>query len=425
MQDRVALASATVRMASIPGRALVLFILSYSVLLYHYGWRAGIFTLGLGLLAGFVAIAFRHFGNTAYWRSALAYGLFFITPALTLTGQIGVLTGFGGSSASLPWLGVAFASTALALQVSRNELRWQTLFQILQPLRFNSGPCALPPPTGDTTVPRLTIRRVVSYGGWLVLGGFFYGVIASGIAPLLILRHSTDALDILAFAILFEAYVYFNFSGISFMVYGTLKLAGVPVVRNFNSPFSAKDLIGYWQRWHISLSTILKGLFFKPLRSTIGLPLTVLLTFLFSALWHGVSLNFLVWGVFHATAWLAARALGKSIHPRIGIILNALLFPVVVVIGRLLFSEENSQTLLLKLKNLLLFSSSTDAWLLNISIDTKTAVILTGAMAWVLTEVFSRRKNYTLLRKPWITATMIILCLFLGNSGLGGVYGAR
>ncbi len=424
-EHRVSLAATPVCSVGIPSRALVLFVLSYGVLLYHYGWQAGILTVGVGLLAGFAAIAFRRRDNKAYWRGALAYGLFFLTPALTLSGQIGVLTGFGGSSASLPWLGVAFVSTALALQVVRNELRWQTLFQILQPLRFNSGPCALTPRTGSSTVPRLTLRRVVSYGGWFVLGGFFYGVIASGIAPLLILRHSTDALDILAFAILFEVYVYFNFSGISFMVYGALKMAGVPVIRNFNSPFAASDLIGYWQRWHISLSSILKGLFFNPLRAIAGLSCAVIGTFLFSALWHGVSFNFLLWGIFHATGWLATRALGKGLPARSGAILKAAIFPVVVVLGRLIFSESDSQTLLLKLKNLFVFSSSENALLPNLSLDTTTAVILVAALGWVLTEVVSNRKNYTLLRKPWVTLALIVLCAFLGKTGLGGVYGAR
>ena len=425
MQHSVSLAVAPLRRVGIPERALVLFIISYGLLLYHYGWQAGIFTLGVGLVAGVVAIAFRLSRNTAHWRSALAYGLFFLTPALTLSGQIGVLTGFGGSSASLPWLGVAFISTALALQVARNEIRWQTLFQILQPLRFNSGPCALTAPTGTGTVRRLTFRRVVSYSGWFVLGGFFYSVIASGIAPLLVLRNSTDALDILAFAILFEAYVYFNFSGISFMVYGALKMAGVPVIRNFNSPFAAKDLIGYWQRWHISLSTILKGLFFNPLRATAGLSIAVTATFLFSALWHGVSLNFLLWGIFHAIGWLSTRALGNVLPTKAGVILKATIFPVVVVLGRLMFSEADSQTLLLKLRNLFAWTSSENAWLLNLSLDTKTEVILAGALAWVLTEIFSNRKKYTLLRKPWVTTILIVLCAFFGSSGLGGVYGAR
>ena len=417
--------AAAKRAPAVPVRACALFILSYGFLLQHYGWRAGIFTLGAGILVGSVALLFKRQDCALHWRSMLAYGIFLLTPALTWSGQIGVLTGFGGSSASLPWLGIAFVSAALALQVRRGQVSWLGLFHTLQPLRFNSGPCALPPASPAGRVPRLSVRRAVAYGGWLVLGAFFYGVIASGIAPLLVLRQSTDALDILAFAILFEAYVYFNFSGISFMVYGALRMAGVPAVRNFNSPFAATDLIGYWQRWHISLSTILKGLFFNPLKATAGLSVAVMATFLLSALWHGVSLNFLLWGLFHAAGWLATRYLGKALPSRYGFILKAALFPVVIIVGRLMFAEADSQALFIKLKHLLYLSSSEDAWLLNLSLVTKSAIVVTAALGWILTEVFSTRRNYALLRKPWVTVALIALCACFGSSGLGGVYGAR
>jgi hypothetical protein len=50
-------------------------------------------------------------------RTILAYAVFFITPVLSLTGQIGVLTGFNGNSSSLNWLGVSFVSAGIALFV--------------------------------------------------------------------------------------------------------------------------------------------------------------------------------------------------------------------------------------------------------------------------------------------------------------------
>ena len=421
---------------SLPWRSLLLLALSYAVLLWRCGWQAGAWSLAL---AGLVWLLSAHIRGA--WRSVLAYALFFLTPALTLGGQIGVLTGFGGSSVSLPWLGIAFISAALALHVARDAVNWRTMLALLQPLRFNSGPCALPPSGRGAGVHRLSWRRIRVYGSWLVLGAFFYSVPAAGIAPLLVLKQSTDALDILAFAILFEAYVYFNFSGISFMVYGLLQLAGVPVIRNFNTPFAARDVIGYWQRWHISLSTILKALFFQPLKNRIGLPGAILAVFLCSAMWHGVSFNFVLWGGFHACGWLLTHAIARrfgrapartdrAMAPSaatIGSMLNVLLFPLVVILGRLIFSEADSALLLFKLQQLCHLASNDDAWLLHLTLDRKTTLILAGVLLWLLAEVWFPRchRNYRLLRCHWMPLLLLGLCAAFGNSGLGGVYGAR
>jgi hypothetical protein len=422
-----------------PVRAVLLFALCFAWLLHRHGPRAAAGTLALALLVYLLNrllpwlmhrwlqkwLPARIHRRIPMLRRGLALALFFLTPILTLHGDIGVLTGFGGSSASLPWLGISFVSAALALHVARAELNFSTLLGILQPARFNSGPCALPGGPGGRVGTGLSWRRVRLYCGWLVLGAFFYSVFAAGIAPLLVLKQSSDALDILTFAILFEAYVYFNFCGISFMVYGLLRLAGLPVIRNFNTPFAARDVIGYWQRWHISLSCILKGLFFQPVKARFGLSLAVVSVFLCSAMWHGMSFNFVLWGAFHAVGWLLTRAIG--LHRHWGRILNALLFPVVIVLGRLIFSEADTSTLLFKLRQLLHFASDGDAWLVHMTLDGKTCAILAGALLWLLAEAILPRRhgNYRLLRRKWMPLVLLGLCLAFGNSGLGSVYGAR
>lgn len=405
----------------LPWRAGFLWVTSWAVLLYSHGRFAAGLTLGLAALA-WLACRWRSRG----WRQLSGYALFFLTPLLTWNGQISVLTGFGGSSTSLPWLGIAFVSASLALHVTQGALNWRSMLFVLQPLRFNSGPCALPPARLHDG-PRLSLRRARHAFGWLATGGFFYGVLAAGIAPLLMLKQSTDALDILVFAILFEAYVYFNFSGISFMVLGILQLAGVPVLRNFNLPFAARDVIGYWQRWHLSLSAILKALFFLPLKKRLGLAPAVFTVFLCSALWHGVSFNFVLWGAFHACGWLLAHALARYLPGTAARVLNALLLPLIIVAGRLIFSEADSALLLLKLQQLFLWHSDADAWLWHLTLDGKTRLILGACLLWLLAEVVlpRRLRHYRLLRKPWMTPLLAALCLAFGNSGLGSVYGAR
>jgi alginate O-acetyltransferase complex protein AlgI len=77
-----------------------------------------------------------------------------------------------------------------------------------------------------------------------------------------------------------------------------MRIAGFIMPRNFRHPFSATSVIDYWQRWHISLSQILKELFFVKLKSKIGLYSTVFVVFFASAIWHGISQSFIFWGIF-------------------------------------------------------------------------------------------------------------------------------
>ncbi|MBY0463483.1 MAG: hypothetical protein K2W33_00920, partial [Burkholderiales bacterium] len=290
--------------------ALLAMLLGWAWVAASQGWRAGLFTFALGVS---VCLLFYAVRPSPLMRRVLAYLVFFATPLLTLTGQIGVLTGFGGSSSALPWLGVSFVTASLAHAINQNTLnpKW-LLLSVLQPARWNSGPCAVHGTHAPSFRAPLRSRiRLWANVRWMVLGAFFYTVVSSALGQLLVLKNSSQAADVLLFAMVFEAYVYFNFSGISFMVFGLMRLVGVPSGYNFNTPFAARDVIGYWQRWHMSLSAILKNLFFLPLKTKLGLPLTVLAVFVGSALWHGVSLNFIVWGLFHGACWFLAYQVGR------------------------------------------------------------------------------------------------------------------
>ena len=259
-----------------------LLITSYVWLLYDKGLNASIFTWVLVL---FIFFLYQKTQASSFWRKTLAYIAFFLTPLLSMSGQISVLTGFGGTGASAPWLGISFVTAALAIQIFTNSLRFTNIWSsIMQPLRMSSGPVAL----SNTYVARIDLAKARVYLGWTILGVFFYTVLASNVEPFLILKSSTEPLDILLFSILFEFYVYFNFCGISFIVYGLLGLCGVRAVVNFNMPFAARDVIDYWQRWHLSLSAALKQLFFHPIRARPGWILEYYIVFFALALWHRV-----------------------------------------------------------------------------------------------------------------------------------------
>lgn len=402
---------------------VAIWIASYACLIFFYRAPPALLTVALALAVWAVYSLTK---NLEALQKTLTYLVFFLTPLLTFTGQIAVLTGFGGEGASLPWVGVSFVTAALALHIHQKRLDLAALcLNILQPARMDSGPVALV----GTPFFRLGFRRLKYYAGWMLLGVFFYTVLATALAPFLVLKDSTEPLDVLVFSIVFELYVYFNFSGITFFVFGLLNLAGVRTVLNFKMPFAARNVIDYWQRWHVSLSTVLKEIFFKPLKNRFGLVVAVFAVFLSSAAWHGMSFNFFIWGVFHAIGWLLTYAMVRCVSgPRLAAGINLLLFPFFVIIGRLIFSESNIEVLWFKLNQLFFnFSLSPQALLLNLKISGQAGVLL-GLVAVCLVLEFTARRGqgrYQGLRRKWMAPLLLLLSVFLGSTGLGGVYGAR
>lgn len=400
---------------------LLFFVLSYGIAIYLKGWSVGLYTL----LAGISALMLTKFLDLSpASRKQLAYLVFFITPLLTAAGQIGTLTGFGRNAVSLPWQGIAFATSGIAFQIYQGGLTFSNLFgSILQPLRLISGPL----PIAFAPSARITLQRFQIYAGWIILGGFFYGVLAAGIAPLLILRHSTESLDILFFAIIFEIYVYLNFCGISLIVSGILNLLGIRTGLNFNAPFSARNLIGYWQRWHISFSQVLKVLFFLPGRNVFGTYAAVIIVFLASSVWHGATLNFLIWGMFHALGWLITYYFSQSGRGRLKQTINALLMILFILTGRLIFSEINTTILLTKVINLFSFNWTAEALALQMSLDAQTGLTIAACFGVIMLEIFFPKKmfHYKMLRKNWVLLPLLALTLAYGSNGFGSVYGSR
>ncbi|SNS42311.1 D-alanyl-lipoteichoic acid acyltransferase DltB, MBOAT superfamily [Pseudomonas japonica] len=114
--------------------------------------------------------------------------------------------------------------------------------------------------------------------------------------------------------------IYFNFSGYTHLVSGLALLLGYRLPRNFDAPYVARNLREFWTRWHISLSSFIRDYVYIPLggnRHGAWLAtLYMFLAMLVSGLWHGASLNFLIWGALHgvglAVYKLYARLLPKG-----------------------------------------------------------------------------------------------------------------
>jgi len=104
--------------------------------------------------------------------------------------------------------------------------------------------------------------------------------------------------------------LFFDFSGYSDIAIGIGILFGVKLPENFNRPYLKTNITAFWQSWHITLSNWVRFYVFTPLsrflltRKPKPSPTLVILssqmsTMIIIGLWHGVTVNFLIWGIWH------------------------------------------------------------------------------------------------------------------------------
>ena len=101
--------------------------------------------------------------------------------------------------------------------------------------------------------------------------------------------------------ILFTFQLYCDFNGYSRMAVGLAKLLGYDLLINFSYPFVSSSFTEFWRRWHVSLSRWFRDYIYHPLggsKKNVGITIrNTAIVFIVSGLWHGATINFLLWGV--------------------------------------------------------------------------------------------------------------------------------
>lgn len=97
--------------------------------------------------------------------------------------------------------------------------------------------------------------------------------------------------------------IYFDFSGYADMAIGLALMFGIKLKINFFSPYKSRNLIEFWRKWHITLSSFLKDHLYIPLggnkHGLIIQMYSLMLTMILGGIWHGAGWNFLLWGLMH------------------------------------------------------------------------------------------------------------------------------
>lgn len=104
--------------------------------------------------------------------------------------------------------------------------------------------------------------------------------------------------------------LYLDFSGYTDIAIGIGILYGITLPENFSRPYLRTTITSFWQSWHMTLSNWARFYIFSPMSRwlltrkpkpspTVIVLATQVATMVVIGLWHGVTLNFLIWGLWH------------------------------------------------------------------------------------------------------------------------------
>ena len=145
---------------------------------------------------------------------------------------------------------------------------------------------------------------------------------------------------------MFAFQIYFDFSGYSDMAIGLGKMIGFDFKENFEHPYTARSVTDFWRRWHISLGSFFRDYIYIPLggnkRHTL---LNLLIVWFVTGLWHGASVNFVLWGLYYCAALILEKYVLKDILTKAPSIVARAYSMLIVLFGWLIFYYTDLQAL--------------------------------------------------------------------------------
>ena len=145
--------------------------------------------------------------------------------------------------------------------------------------------------------------------------------------------------------IAFTFQIYFDFSGYSDMAIGLGRMLGFKYPKNFDLPYTSKSVSDFWRRWHITLGAWFRDYVYIPLGgSRKGRWKTVrnlAIVWLLTGLWHGASMNFVLWGAWFGLLIIAEHLGMEKLLERLPAFFSWLYTMLAVVLGWVLFDTDS------------------------------------------------------------------------------------
>jgi alginate O-acetyltransferase complex protein AlgI len=307
--------------------------------------------IGLVILGIFVYISIRSNQPLVGLMLAVLIGLFFLlkTPFLAQSVSIGLraVAGqntTGAAAVDFRWLGFSYLAFRLIHTLRDRQsgrlpsasLAEYLIYAIFFPA-FSSGPIdRLERFLKDLRSPTLLDADEASEAVRRLIVGLFKKFAVADTIAIIALNPQVAGqvthpgwLWVMLYA--YALQIYFDFSGYTDIALGTARILGFHLPENFNNPYGRTNLTQFWNNWHMTLTQWVRAYFFNPITRWLRVkkpdlsPLLVMAigqigTMLLIGLWHGITVNFIIWGLWHGIGlfvqnrwsdWAKRSPLGK------------------------------------------------------------------------------------------------------------------
>lgn len=177
----------------------------------------------------------------------------------------------------------------------------------------------------ETARTRSDLVRDLDAAAHKLVNGIWFKFVLAALVQHYWLTHAAAQSGMLAtmsYMYAYSAYLFFDFTGYTDFALAVSYLLGVHPPENFRRPYLARNIADFWNRWHISLSHWFRDQIFMRVSITAlkrrwvsgavaGSALAFLVTFGLMGIWHGVALQFVLYGLYHAALLSAYTALSR------------------------------------------------------------------------------------------------------------------
>ena len=296
----------------------------------------------------------------------------------------------------------------------------------------------------DGLLPQLKKLRTVKFWDrgrlsaaltYMLWGYFMKMVVADRLAvtvgTLFVNPADYDSVWLLLGAFFYTIQIYCDFAGYSYIAIGVARIFGLQLIHNFEAPYSAKSITDFWRRWHISLSNWLRDYIYIPLggnrKGLMRKCLNSLIVFVICGIWHGVGLNFVVWGLLHG-CYIVYETVAKAKKWKFygGRILTFM----AVAFAWIFFRASDLSSALLYIKQMFTAGFHFDSFLLSaqnlqFNLIELTVVIVGIVLIAVMDEICNHKKMHlpVLIQEKQNAVRYLVFYLLLIAIFVFGMYG--
>ena len=204
--------------------------------------------------------------------------------------------------------------------------------------------------------------------------------------------------------------IYFDFSAYCDIAIGIGMLFGFNLPENFNRPYLSNSFREFWRRWHMTLSNFFKVYVYIPLGgnrvSKYKNFRNLWITFFLTALWHGATINFLLWGFLHGLFLTIEKLLNYK-----KLFSNRFLTFILISVSWIPFFSKSSQDTIDIISSIFTFQLVNDDFL-PIAVQYFNLKFLIVTLICIA-SLFNVKVSKKLFKNRFVTMTMFIFSLVL------------